>query len=71
MDCDDVNFGCTGGWMFDAYAYVKKNGIMLKDDYNMYVARKQDCIAKRNSEFHYKNTGFVESDNMTNEELKQ
>jgi len=30
MDCDDTNFVCAGGWMYEAYEYVAKNGILLE-----------------------------------------
>jgi hypothetical protein len=35
MDCDNVNQGCGGGWMLDAYAYTQKNGIVRESDYHL------------------------------------
>ena len=40
VDCDTVNFGCGGGWMYDAFDYVRQHGISLWDDYpRTYQAR--------------------------------
>jgi len=33
VDCDSSNFGCRGGWMTKAYAYIQKNGISLENVY--------------------------------------
>jgi len=33
LDCDPINIGCGGGWMMDAYDFVKENGIVIEKDY--------------------------------------
>jgi len=33
LDCDDGNYGCTGGWMYQGFQYVSRNGILRKDTY--------------------------------------
>ncbi len=33
LDCDDSNDGCSGGWMYKAYAYTAEHGIMAYNDY--------------------------------------
>ena len=33
IDCDKSNSACDGGWMYKAYDYVAKKGIMLREDY--------------------------------------
>ena len=44
VDCDQVNRGCSGGWMTDAYAYAGREGIELKDTYpTRYVGHKRPC----------------------------
>ncbi len=43
LDCDPVNDGCRGGLMTDAYDYIKKNGIMLTEDYGEYKNKVEEC----------------------------
>ena len=38
IDCDTANYVCTGGWMYEAYEYVRNNGILLRKDYGAYIA---------------------------------
>jgi len=33
IDCDDTNFACGGGWMYEGFAYVSEHGILKKEDY--------------------------------------
>ena len=71
LDCDVDNFKCVGGWMFEAYEYVTKNGILLTVDYpSRYMAQVGSCL-KGNQHVHFRNTGQVEKDKMTNVEMKQ
>jgi C1A family cysteine protease len=45
MDCDDVDWGCDGGWMLDAYEFTRQNGIVAWKDYDRsYTARKNACL---------------------------
>ena len=68
MDCDAQNFVCDGGWMYEAYEYVKDNGINLKKDYRPYVANAANCdLEAVRSKSHFRNTGMEEVDGMTNE----
>jgi len=44
MDCDDIDWGCDGGWMLDAYNWTAQNGIVHWDDYPRgYVGKKKKC----------------------------
>ena len=71
MDCDDQNGGCTGGWMYEAYDYVQQNGIALRNDYHHYLGGKAKCDTSMvNKNWHFKNTGMEERDEMTNDEIK-
>ena len=72
MDCDTQNFVCDGGWMYEAYEYVKNNGINLKRDYRSYVANAASCDSESvRAKHHFKNTGMEEADGMTNDEMKR
>ena len=33
IDCDTINYGCGGGWMYEGFAYVSDHGILKKEDY--------------------------------------
>ncbi|KAK9887931.1 hypothetical protein WA026_000231 [Henosepilachna vigintioctopunctata] len=46
IDCswDEGNQGCDGGWMTEAFDYVKENGIESEADYP-YLAYDDDCAA--------------------------
>lgn len=33
LDCDEVNWGCDGGWMADAYEVIAEEGIIAWKDY--------------------------------------
>ena len=73
VDCDEQNFVCEGGWMYEAYEYVQQNGILLRHDYTDYRGRATGECDKEtvNSQWHFKNTNMVEADRMTNEEMKR
>jgi len=43
VSCDDVNYGCMGGWPIDAFGYVQDaGGLALEDDYP-YKAQTGSC----------------------------
>jgi len=72
VDCDNVNFACEGGWMYDAFAYVKQYGIRLRGQYQRdYSQRKLSCLHYAGNEFHFKNLGMVEQDKNSNAQLKR
>merc|ERR1711909_183903 len=49
VDCDNVDSGCNGGLMENAFAWIKKNGgINLEDDYP-YEARDKSCRFDENN----------------------
>jgi hypothetical protein len=64
-----MNYGCEGGWMYDAYNYTSRAGISLKSGYTDYQGRLGKCKYD-SSKTHFKNIGFVESDGLSNEKLK-
>ena len=58
--------------MYEAYEYVKDHGINLRNSYNMYLGHKGTCNRNMvSNNWHFKNTGMEEKDNMTNEEIKR
>ena len=73
MDCDDDNYACAGGWMYEGFEYVNRHGLLLKRDYMPYSRRRESCrvsaqdLARRK---HIKDIGYVEHDGRTNEELR-
>ena len=71
IDCDEGNFGCGGGWMLDAYAFTKSNGILREEDYPYkYQTSKKKC-QKVEDKPRYFNTGQLEEDNISNDRLKE
>jgi len=42
VDCDTQSAGCNGGWMNNAFEYVKAHGLALTADYP-YKAKDQKC----------------------------
>jgi len=58
--------------MYEAYEYVQANGINLAKDYTPYMGRAGSCDFNQvKSKWHFKNTGMVEHDMMSNEEMKR
>ena len=44
VDCDTINIGCGGGWMMDAFEFIKGNGLVREADYPYkYSAREYKC----------------------------
>lgn len=71
MDCDEVNFGCGGGWMLDAYEFSKSQGLIKESDYPMtYRPSKGSCQQVSNVE-RFRNTDQKEEDNISNDRLKK
>lgn len=72
MDCDDVDWGCEGGWMLDAYNWTKEHGIVDWDDYDRtYQARKNTCKMPKKDLKQFVNDGGLEEDNITNQRMKE
>ena len=58
IDCDDVDKGCHGGLMQDAFNWIKeKGGIMKESDYP-YVGYKGNCKSEASKYVKMKVTGF-------------
>lgn len=74
IDCDDDNYACGGGWMYEGFEYVSEHGILLKDDYRSFSHNHHSCQisdADLDRKKHISNIGYVEHDGKTNEELKE
>lgn len=74
LDCDRDNYGCTGGWMYQGFAYISKFGILRKNDYYQYSQRKETCNGGKNGtdkEVHMKDIGYVEHDRRNNQQLRE
>lgn len=73
LDCDSVQSGCKGGWMWNAYNYTKANGIALRADYPTdYLGEKRTCQYNEATMVHFKpeNLGMIEQDRNTNLQMK-
>ena len=58
--------------MYEAYEYVKANGINLRKDYRDYRANAANCDSESvRTKHHFKNTGMEEADGMSNDEMKR
>lgn len=57
VDCDQTNFGCDGGWMYKAYSYVSKYGVMEKSNYP-YTGKVGECMYDGEKAV-FKNVGMV------------
>jgi len=73
LDCDDNNYACGGGWMYEGFQYVSEHGLLRKDDYPSYNRRKNSCRTndregRQNAAI--KDIGYVERDGQTNDQLK-
>ena len=72
LDCDELNYGCEGGWMTDSYNWTKDNGIIAWDDYSRtYQARTNKCSKVETSVHRFYNEGAFEEATVTNERLKE
>lgn len=43
VSCDDVNYGCMGGWPVDAFKYIQEAGGMVTEDDYPYKASTGNC----------------------------
>ena len=58
--------------MYDAFDYVRKNGISLKDKYpRQYTPTERPCVYNEQSMASFYNLGQIESDFNSNDILKQ
>ena len=73
LDCDEVNWGCDGGWMADAYEFTKEQGMIDWEAYPRgYRGRKNKCVdpgADAGARFH--NTAGHEEDFVSNDRLRE
>ena len=72
LDCDTDNFACTGGWMYQGFAYISGSGILKKTDYRAYSQGKMDCDTTKEKNIgkaFMKDIGYVEHDGRTNAQL--
>ena len=71
LDCDEVNWGCDGGWMADAYNFTKDNGIVDWNAYPKgYQSRKTKCQNPSGVDRFY-NTESHEEDLISNDRMKE
>jgi KDEL-tailed cysteine endopeptidase len=71
MDCDDVDWGCEGGWMLDSYNWTKDHGIVLWQDYaHDYLKKKATCKKPHRATKFY-NGGGLEEDLVSNQRMKE
>ena len=57
IDCDTSDSGCNGGLMEYAYTWIKKNGIMLDEDYP-YIGKKSTCKSDKSKYVDMVVTGY-------------
>lgn len=70
VDCDDQNYGCTGGWMYEGFEYVSKHGLVKKHNYRDFSHSKSTCsLTDRDlqRDYHIKDIGYVEEDGKNNQ----
>jgi len=47
VSCDDVNYGCMGGWPVDAFKYIQSAGGMATEDDYPYKAQTGNCKSNK------------------------
>ena len=57
IDCDTSDSGCNGGLMENTYTWIKKNGIMLDEDYP-YIGKKSTCKSDKSKYVDMVVTGY-------------
>ena len=57
IDCDTSDSGCNGGLMEYTYTWIKKNGIMLDEDYP-YTGKKSTCKSDKSKFVDIVITGY-------------
>jgi KDEL-tailed cysteine endopeptidase len=70
LDCDNLNDGCDGGWMYKAYNYTRTNGIMLYDDYPYKMSADHSKCLYNSSRELFRNGGMIQEKNIDNKALK-
>ena len=74
MDCDDIDVGCAGGWMLDAFRFTMKSGIIPWDAYPKgYMGGKTRCensSVPANTPRFYNKNGW-ELDYVANWKMKE
>uniref|UniRef100_A0A7S3FW15 Peptidase C1A papain C-terminal domain-containing protein n=1 Tax=Strombidium rassoulzadegani TaxID=1082188 RepID=A0A7S3FW15_9SPIT len=74
LECDTDNYGCTGGWMYQGFAYISQNGVLPRTQYTDFKRRTSECSTTNellDSEAVMKDIGYVEHDGRSNAQLKQ
>ena len=72
LDCDDINWGCDGGWMADAYDFTKVHGIIDWDAYPTgYRGRKNKCADSNTFVERFRNVEGHEEDMVSNARLRE
>ena len=75
LDCDDDNYGCTGGWMYQAFAYINKHGVLKRTDYTDWAGKqRQTCDTSEKlleEKGHLKSIGYIEDDQQNNQQLRE
>ena len=60
--------------MYEGFQYVKKYGLLKKNDYSPFNHRRNSCDVSEDElkkKAHIKEIGYVEHDGRTNQELKK
>lgn len=58
LDCDNQNYGCSGGWVKNAFQYTSLDGIMLSSHYNVHYDAKQGECFYNPMLAHFRNEGY-------------
>ena len=58
VDCDNIDDGCYGGLMENAFTWLKSNGIMAEEDYPT-LERKSSCKKVKDKYVNMTVTGFI------------
>lgn len=69
LECDEQNYGCGGGWMYEGYEYARDNGIALENEYRKYSGHANRCANKFVS--HFYPSSMEEEDEVTVQRLKE
>ena len=71
IDCDNKNYGCSGGWMRNAFEYTRLDGMVVASNYSVPYNGKQGECMFRHANSHFKNDGFQEYFAVSNEKMKE
>ena len=50
VDCDTYDHACNGGWMDNAFKWIKQNGGLCHEDQYPYTAKKGSCNSSKNNQ---------------------